>query len=79
MYKALNGLLLQLPLLEQLDFGSDRQGKFHMECLTRNITLSNLTHLMINLPLEPCSHPEKVLQLLTFGSHNIKQLSSWLV
>ena len=29
---------------------------------------------MINLPQAPCSHPEKVLQLLTFGSHNIKQL-----
>ena len=74
MYKALNCLLLQLPLLEKLHLRSVRQGKFHIECLTRNITLSNLTHLMINLPLEPCSYPEKVLQLLTFGSHNIKQV-----
>ena len=74
MYKALNCLLLQLPLLEKLHLLSVRQGKFNIECLTRNITLSNLTHLMINLPLEPCSHPEKVLQLLIFGSHNIKQL-----
>ena len=73
-YKALNCLLLQLPLLEKLDLRSVRQGKFHIECLTSNITLSNLTHLMISLPLEPCSHPEKILQLLTFGSHNIKQL-----
>ena len=51
-----------------------RQDKFYIECLTSNITLSNLTHLMINLPLAPCSHPEKVLQSLTFGSHNIKQV-----
>ena len=72
--KALNGILLQLPLLEKLDLRGDRPGKFYIECLTSNITLSNLTYLKINLPLEPCSHPEKVLQLLTFGSHNIKQV-----
>ena len=72
MYKALNGLLLQLPLLEKLHLHSVRLGKFHIECLTS--TLSNLTHLMITLPLVPCSHPEKVLQSLTFGSHNIKQV-----
>ena len=74
MCKALNCLLLQLPLLEELDLRGDRQGKFYKECLTSNITLSNLTHLMISLPLAPCSHPEKVLQSLTFGSHNIKQV-----
>ena len=74
MCKALNCLLLQLPLLEQLDLGSDRQCKFHIECLTSNITLSNLTCLKISLPLAPCSHPDKVLQSLTFGSHNIKQV-----
>ena len=75
MCKALNGLLLQLPLLEELDLRrSDRLGKFYIECLTSNITLSNLTYLKINLPLAPCSHPEKVLQSLTFGSHNIKQV-----
>ena len=75
MCKALNCLLLQLPLLEELDFGSSRQGKFYIvECLTSNITLSNLTYLKITLPLAPCSHPEKVLQSLTFGSHNIKQV-----
>ena len=72
--KALNCLLLQLPLLEELDFGIYRQGKFYIECLTSNITLSNLTCLKITLPLAPCSHPEKVLQSLTFGSHNIKQV-----
>ena len=74
MSKALNCLLLQLPLLEELDLHGGRQGKFYIECLTRNITLSNLTCLKISLPLVPCSHPEKVLQLLTFGSHNIKQV-----
>ena len=70
MCKALNGLLLQLPLLEELDFNSDEV----IECFTSNVTLSNLTCLMISLPLAPCSHPEKVLQSLTFGSHNIKQV-----
>ena len=74
MCKALNCLLLQLPLLERLDLRSVRQGKFYIECLTSNITLSNLTHLMISLSVAPCSHPEKVLQSLTFGSHNIKQV-----
>ena len=75
MCKALNCLLLQLPLLEELHFGSNRQGKFYIvECLTSNITLSNLTCLNISLPLAPCSHPEKVLQSLTFGSHKIKQV-----
>ena len=74
MCKALNCLLLQLPLLEKLDLHSVRQGQFYIECLTRNITLSNLAHLMISLSLAPCSHPEKVLQSLTFGSHNIKQV-----
>ena len=71
--KALNCLLLQLPLLEKLDL-RERQGKFYIECLTSNITLSNLTCLKISVPLAPCSHPEKVLQSLTFGSHNIKQV-----
>ena len=74
MCKALNGLLLQLPFLEELDLRGGRQGQFYIECLTSNITLSNLTCLKISLPLAPCSHPEKVLQLLTFGSHNIKQV-----
>ena len=74
MCKALNCLLLQLPLLEELDLYSNTQGQFYIECLTSNITLSNLTHLKTTLPLAPCSHPEKVLQLLTFGSHNIKQV-----
>ena len=74
MSKALNGLLLHLPLLENLDLDTGRRGKFYIECLTRNITLSNLTCLSICLPLGPCSHPEEVLKLLTFGSHNIKQV-----
>ena len=74
MCKALNCLLLQLPLLEELDLYGGRQGQFYIECLTSNITLSNLMCLKISLPLAPCSHPEKVLQLLTFGSHNIKQV-----
>ena len=71
--KALNCLLLQLPLLEKLDL-RDRKGKFYIECLTSVITLSNLTCLKISVPLAPCSHPEKILQSLTFGSHNIKQV-----
>ena len=74
MCKALNCLLLQLPLLEELNLSVGRQDKFYIECLTSNITLSKLTHLMINLPLVHCSHPEKVLQSLTFGSQNIKQV-----
>ena len=79
MSKALNGLLLQLPFLEELDLIGDSQGKLYIECLTRNITLSNLTCLRITLPLAPCSHPEDVLKLLTFGSRNIKQVyySGW--
>ena len=74
MSKALNGLLLHLPLLENLDLDTGRRGKFYIECLTRNITLSNLTCLSICLPLGPCSHPEEVLKLLTFGSHSIKKV-----
>ena len=80
MCKALNSLLLQFPLLEKLDLHSDRPDQFHIECiecLTSNITLSNLTCLKIDLPLAPCSHPEKVLQSLAFGSHNIKQVHCW--
>ena len=74
MCKALNCLLLQLPILEELDLRGGKQGKFYIECLNSNITLSNLMHLKITLPLAPCSHPEKVLQSLRFGSHNIKQV-----
>ena len=73
MYKALNCLLLQLPLLEKIDM-IGRQVQFYIECLTSNIILSNLKYLKINLPPVPCSHPEKVLQSLTIGSHNIKQV-----
>ena len=70
-YKAMNALLCQLPCLEELSFLLQPD----VHCLTRGVQLSQLRILKIPLPLlAPCSHPEEVLKLLTFGSHNIKQV-----
>ena len=69
--KAINPLLCQLPCLEKLSFLA-KESDVH--CLTRGVQLSQLRILKIRLPLAPCSHPEEVLKLLTFGSHNIKQV-----
>ena len=71
--KAINALLCLLPCLEV--FSVLKQLKeSDVHCLTRVVQLSQLRLLNITLPLAPCSHPEKVLKLLTFGSDNIKQV-----
>ena len=73
-YKAINALLCLLPCLEELSLrGELNESDVH--CLTRGVQLFQLRILNIELPLlAPCSHPEEVLKLLTFGSHNIKQV-----
>ena len=72
-YTALNALLCQLPYLEELSLLQELK-KSDVRCLTRGVQLSQLRILNIQLPLAPCSHPEEVLKLLTFGSPNIKQV-----
>ena len=69
-HDAQNALLYQLPCLEELSLPE----QVDVYCLTRGVQLSQLRILKIRLPLVPCSHPEEVLKLLTFGSHNIKQV-----
>ena len=71
--KAINALLRLLPCLEELSLLEELK-KSDVHCLTRGVQLSQLRILKIKLPLAPCSHPEEVLKLLTFGSHNIKQV-----
>ena len=73
-FKALNGLLGQLPLLEELDLRKTVLGRSELGYLTSNITIPKLHVLKISIPLTPSSHPEDVLRQLTFGSHNIKQI-----
>ena len=72
-YKAINALLYQLPCLEELSL-REELNKSDVHCLTRGVQLSQLRILKIRFPLAPCSHPEEVLKLLTFGSHNVKQV-----
>ena len=72
-YCAINALLFQLPCLEELSL-HDELNKSDFHCLTRGVQLSQLRILNITVPLAPCSHPEEVLKLLTFGSHNIKKV-----
>ena len=72
-FKAVNGLLSLLPCLEELSLPVELN-KSDVHCLTRGVQLSQLRILNIQLPVAPCSHPEEVLKLLTFGSHNIKQV-----
>ena len=73
-HDAHNALLYQLPCLEELSL-SEQLKKSDVYCLTRGVQLSQLKILKISLPLAPSSHPEEVLKLLTFGSHNnIKQV-----
>ena len=72
-HDAHNALLNQLPCLEELSL-SEQLKKSDVHCLTRGVQLSQLRILKISLPLASCSHPEEVLKLLTFGSHNIKQV-----
>ena len=71
--KALNALLCLLPCLEELSL-LEELNKSDVPCLTRGVQLAQLRILNITLPLAPCSHPEEVLKLLTFGIHNIKQV-----
>ena len=71
--KAINALLCQLPCLEELSLHKKLK-ESDVHCLTRGVQLPQLRILNIQLPLAPCSHPEEVLKLLTFGSHNIKQV-----
>ena len=72
-HDAHNALLYQLTCLEELSL-SEQLKKSYVHCLTRGVQLSQLRILKIRIPLAPCSHPEEVLKLLTFGSHNIKQV-----
>ena len=78
-YKAHNALLCLLPGIEELSLLEklsllEELKKSDVQCLTTGVQLSQLRILKIRLPLAPCSHPEEVLKLLTFGSHNIKQV-----
>ena len=73
-FKALNGLLVQLPFLEELDLCRTVLGRSGVEYLTSNITIPKLRVLKISIPLAHSSHPEDVLRQLTFGSHNIKRI-----
>ena len=74
-FKAINALICQLPCLEVLSFIKKlRVKESDVHFLTRGVQLSQLRILGIQLPLVPCSHPEEVLKLLTFGSHNIKHV-----
>ena len=73
-FKALNGLLGQLPFLEELDIRGTVIGRSGVEYLTSDITIPKLHVLKIAVPLAPSSHPEDVLSQLTFGSQNIKQI-----
>ena len=66
MCKALNGLLIQIPFLEALEFRYHTLDRFGIECLTSDITLPKLTVLRIGLPLTPCSHPEQVLKRFVY-------------
>ena len=72
-YKVINALLCLLPCLEELSL-LQQLNKSDVYCLTRGVQLSQLRILNIELPLAPFSYPEEVLKLLTFGSHNIKQV-----
>ena len=73
-YKVLNALLCLLPCLEELSLLIEKLKKSDVHCLTRGVQLPQLRSLKIRLPLAPCYHPEEVLKLLRFGSHNIKQV-----
>ena len=73
-FKALNGLLGQLPFLEQLDLSKTLLGRSGVEYLTSNITIPKLHVLKFSIPQAHFSHPEDVLKQLTFGSHNIKRI-----
>ena len=73
-YKAINALLCLLTCLEELSLLTEELEESYVHSLTRGVKLSQLRILNIRLPLAPCSHPEEVLKLLTFGSHNIKQV-----
>ena len=74
-YKAMNALLCQLPCLEELSvLLLEELNISDVHCLTRGVQLSQLRILNIQIPLAPCSHPEEVLKLLTFGSQNFKQV-----
>ena len=73
-FEALNGLLGQLPFIEELNLLETVLGRSEVEYLTSNITIPNLQVLKISIPHALFSHPEDVLRQLTFGSHNIKQI-----
>ena len=73
-FMALNGLLGQLPFLEELDICWTVIGRSGVEYLTSDITIPKLHVLKISVPLALSSHPEDVLSQLTFGSRNIKQI-----
>ena len=73
-FKAWNGLLGQLPFIEELDLLETVLGRSGVEYITSNITIPKLQVLKIVIPLAHSSHPEDVLRQLTFGSRNIKQI-----
>ena len=73
-YKAWKCILGQLSFLEELDLQNTDLSKSGIQCLTNNVALPHLQILKIDLPLTPCSQPEEILKLLSFGSQNIKQV-----
>ncbi len=75
-FVAMNSFLSHhLPFLEELDFTSTDLTKSRIELLTGGVTLANLKVLTLPLKFDsPFSRPEKVFQLLKFGSNNLKQI-----
>ncbi len=72
---SIYSLLCHLPFLEELDLTGTSLTKSGIECFTSGITFPQLKVLRISLPLiPPCSHPERVLNLLKFRSNKIQQI-----
>ncbi len=75
LFVSINSLLCHLPFLVELDLTGTSLTKSGIKCLTSGITFPQLQVLRIFLPLvPPCSHPEKVLNLLKFRSNKIQQI-----
>ncbi len=75
LFVSINSLLCHLPFLEELDLHRTSLTKSGIKCLTSGLTLPQLKVLRISLPLiPPCSHTERVLNLLKFRSNKIQQI-----
>ncbi len=73
-FKAMNYLLIHLPLLEELDMFGVFLKKPKILHLTNEVKLTHLNILKISVPLLSCSNPENILKLLMFDSKNIDQV-----